>query len=131
MLSARFHPLSRSRAFRSKWHADVTSPAHKRCLFQNSSFCWSRKELENFEFFQNSKLSQVEREHISPCGRNIFLSSEEIYSFERETCIHSFGRRVLLRTGDIYSPNWCACPTRVGVQVPLDRVGRSDPSGSV
>ena len=37
--------LSRSRAFRSKRHADGTSSAHKRCLFQNSSFCWSRKEL--------------------------------------------------------------------------------------
>ena len=24
------------------------------CYFQNSSFCWSRKELENFEFFQKS-----------------------------------------------------------------------------
>ena len=67
MLLARFRPLrslpslqcklvSRSRAFRSKRHADVTSSAHKRCLFQNFSFCWSRKELENFEFFQNSKL---------------------------------------------------------------------------
>ena len=47
--------LSRSRAFRSKRHADGASHAYKRCLFQNSSFCWSRKELENFEFRKNSK----------------------------------------------------------------------------
>ncbi|MGP1511472.1 MAG: hypothetical protein ACTTIT_03025, partial [Treponema sp.] len=40
---------SRSRAFSSKRHAAGTSPTHKRCLFQNSSFCWSRKELENVE----------------------------------------------------------------------------------
>ena len=66
-LSAMFRPLrslpslqcklvSRSRTFRSKRHAAGTSSAHKQCLFQNSSFCWSRKELENFEFFRNSKL---------------------------------------------------------------------------
>ena len=27
--------------------------------FQNSPFYWGRKELENFEFFQNSKLRQL------------------------------------------------------------------------
>ena len=74
----------------------------------------------------------------------MFLRSEEVCSFERETCIHSFGGRLFLRTRDIYPPNRCACPTRIGVQVPLGRVGRcqasvlmpperpgrSDPSGS-
>ena len=46
--------LSRSRAFSSKRHAAGTSPTHKRCLFQNSSFCWGRKDLENVEFWENS-----------------------------------------------------------------------------
>ena len=49
-----FRPLSRSRAFRSKRHAAGTSPAHKWRSFQNFTFYWCRKELENFEFFQNS-----------------------------------------------------------------------------
>ena len=46
--------LSRSRAFRSKRHAAGTSPAHKWRSFQNFTFYWCRKELENVEFFQNS-----------------------------------------------------------------------------
>ena len=51
-----FRPLSRSRAFRSKRHAAGTSPAHKWRSFQNFTFYWCRKELENFDFRKNSKL---------------------------------------------------------------------------
>ena len=57
VLSAMFRPLSRSRAPRSKRHAAGTSPAHKWRSFQNFTFYWCRKELENVEFFQNSTLS--------------------------------------------------------------------------
>ena len=74
VLSAMFRPLSRSRAPRSKRHAVGTTPAHKRCLFQNSSFCWSRKELKNFEFFQNSKLSLISK-HIGYTSSTTQLSN--------------------------------------------------------
>ena len=50
---------SRSRAFRSKRHAAGTSPAHKWRSFQNFTFYWCRKELENFKFRKNSNLSLI------------------------------------------------------------------------
>ena len=59
VLSAMFRPLSRSRAFRSKRHAAGTSPAHKWRSFQNFTFYWCRKKLENFEFRKNSKLRLI------------------------------------------------------------------------
>ena len=59
MLSAKPRPLSRSRAFRSKRHAAGTSPAHKWRSFQNFTFYWCRKELENVEFFQNSTFGHI------------------------------------------------------------------------
>ena len=51
--------VSRSRAFRSKRHAAGTSPAHKWRSFQNFTFYWCRKKLENFEFRKNSKLRLI------------------------------------------------------------------------
>ena len=84
----------------------------------------------------------------------MFLRSEEVCSFEQETCIPSFGGGIFLRAGDVYSfgrrtfipsderdlspepvrmshSDWCACPTRASVQVPLGRVGRCHQSECV
>ena len=61
VLSAMFRPLSRSRAPRSKRHTARTSPAHKWRSFQNFTFYWCRKKLENFEFRKNSKLRLINK----------------------------------------------------------------------
>ena len=85
-LSAMFRPLrslpslqcklvSRSRAPRSKRHADGASPAHKQCLFQNSSFCWSRKKLENFWVFTKRNIRPYKLNSI----RTKFLHCQKMF----------------------------------------------------
>ena len=75
ILSAKPRPLSRSRAPRSKRHAAGTSPAHKRCLFQNSSFCWSRKKLENFWVFTKRNIRPYKLNSI----RTKFLHCQKMF----------------------------------------------------
>ena len=63
--------------------------------FQNSSFCWNRKELENFEFLQNSKLRLNKIENLLNTSYNFLYYRELQHRIFRITSKNRSFQRLL------------------------------------